>query len=217
MNQGFYPGWLRLWHALHGVTFVVLLASGLRIHYADVGATSASFAWGVRMHDVAGVIYTGLWLWFVVANAVSANVRHYRLARGAMASSARQLRWYLLGMLRGEPRPFRRSGEHKFNPLQAGTYLVVMYALVPAVTVSGCFLYFPQLAPETVAGAGGVWPMALVHLGAAWALSLFLIVHLYMITTGPTLGAYAREMFAGQAPASVGTDLADQNSTSEGT
>lgn len=192
-----YPLWLRRWHAMHGLAFVLLLFSGLRVHYADASWAGFPFAWAVRLHDAAGLVLVGLWVWFVIANALSGNAVQYRPHRTALRDAARQLRWYVTGMLRQQAPPFQRTADRKFNPLQGASYLVVMYALLPACAVSGCFLFFPELAPDQVAGGGGVWPMALIHLAAAWALSMFFVIHLYMITTGPTPTTFLRELRSG--------------------
>lgn len=194
---GPYPAWIRVWHTIHGVVFLALLASGLALHYPVGTVASLPFDWAVRLHNVFGLCLVCLWGLFVALNATGRNGRHYRPRRMLLAASWKQARYYAGGYLRGEPFPFRRGPWRKFNPLQQLSYLVVMYGVVPVSALSGTLLFFPELAPTQVAGSAGVWPMALVHLGAGWTLSLFLVLHAYMITTGPTLGFYLHELMAG--------------------
>ena len=51
--------------------------------------------------------------------------------------------------------------------------------------------------PALVDALGGLRPVALVHTAGAFAMLSFLVVHLYMITTGKTLGSNLRSMLTG--------------------
>lgn len=192
-----YPLWLRVWHGVHALLFLLLVVTGLSLHYAGEPVAVFDFPLAVRAHNAVGVVYCGTWVAFMVLNVRTMNVVYYRPPRPFARPLARQLHWYAIGMFRRRKRPYPHSRNRKFNPLQLATYLVVMYALHPALLVSGVFLLFPRLAPEQVAGAGGVWPIALVHLASAWLLSLFLVLHLYMITTGRRPLSYLREIITG--------------------
>jgi len=56
---------------------------------------------------------------------------------------------------------------------------------------------FSVYLPETLFGLGSVWLVAMIHLAVAWMLVLFLITHLYMITTGDTPTSNIRSMLTG--------------------
>ena len=73
----------------------------------------------------------------------------------------------------------------------------VMLVLLPVLVATGLLLLFPQLAPERVMGAGGIWPMAVAHSIAAYLLTLFLVSHVYLTTTGETPLSDIREMLTG--------------------
>ena len=217
MTDELYPLWLRAWHGLHALCFLVLGATGLSLHYNGEWFAVLRFDIAIRLHDSSGIALIALYVLFVVANAKS-NMRHYSLPRPIVGSLLRQLRWYLKGMFNGDPRPFPRARTKKLNPLQSATYLVVMYALTPASVMSGIALMVPQFAPERVAGAGGVWPMALLHLATGWGLSLFLLLHIYMVTTGPRPHSYLVEIVRGLPASDLddGTlDATEPNLTSE--
>jgi thiosulfate reductase cytochrome b subunit len=192
-----YPLWLRVWHGLHALLFIALTVSGLSLHYAGTSLALLEFSLAVRVHDLTGILFSLAWVAFVVLNVRKKNVVFYRPPDRFARGLAEQLRWYVIGIFRHKRRPFPHSRNRKFNPLQLGSYLVVMYALCPAICVSGFILFFPELAPERVAGAGGVWPIALIHLALAWLLSLFLILHLYMVTTGKRPLSHLREIVTG--------------------
>jgi len=197
VSDALYPLWLRVWHGLHALLFLVLAATGLNLHYNGEAFALLPFDVAIRLHDIAGGCLVVLYVFFVVANPKTGNMKHYMLPLPIVRSLLIQLRWYFVGMFNGAPRPFPRGRDSKLNPLQSATYLVVMYAMTPASVLSGIALMMPQLAPERVAGAGGVWPMALMHLATGWFLSLFLLLHLYMITTGPRAHSYLMDMVRG--------------------
>lgn len=177
---------LRGWHLLQVVLIAGLLLSGLSMHYADSGFAPVPFRLAVRAHNVLGVANVVLWLGFLVMNARSGNARFYvaRL-RELPRELPRQLRYYAVGTFRGESEPFPPGSPTKFNPLQRLAYLSVMYGLTPLAVVSGLILLFPVIAPEQVLGHPGLWPTALVHLSAAYLLTLFVVVHVYMISAAP--------------------------------
>ena len=72
-----------------------------------------------------------------------------------------------------------------------------MYALMPLSVGSGVLLLFPILAPERALGRAGLWPMAMLHLTVGYLLTLFLVVHIYLATTGETFFSLIREMITG--------------------
>jgi thiosulfate reductase cytochrome b subunit len=68
---------------------------------------------------------------------------------------------------------------------------------MPVLIVTGLLLLFPELAPSKVLGAGGIWPMAVVHSIAGFLASLFMIGHIYLATTGEKVLTDFKEMITG--------------------
>ncbi len=81
--------------------------------------------------------------------------------------------------------------------MQQLTYLGVMYLLVPVLIVTGWFLLFPGMAPDRIAGHGGIWPMAVLHLVVAFFGTLFVIGHIYLATAGHTVTSNFESMVTG--------------------
>jgi thiosulfate reductase cytochrome b subunit len=66
------------------------------------------------------------------------------------------------------------------------------------VQISAGVLYLGvPLWPGLIDALGGLRLVALVHTAGAFAMLSFLVVHLYMITTGRTLGSNLRSMLTG--------------------
>ncbi|WP_462321270.1 cytochrome b/b6 domain-containing protein [Halochromatium sp.] len=178
-----YPIWLRLWHWLNALLFVTLVATGVSMHFSLHWLIPFDVA--VPVHNTSGVLLTVSWLTFMVGNFLSGNGKHYLInLRTLPQDLIAQTRYYLHGIFVGAPHPFHVSAEHKLNALQTLSYVGVMYGLMPILILSGWAFLFSTSLPETLFGIGTVWIIAMVHLVVAWMLVLFLIVHMYIITTG---------------------------------
>ncbi|MEE9280962.1 MAG: cytochrome b/b6 domain-containing protein, partial [Myxococcota bacterium] len=133
---------------------------------------------------------------FVVWNAASGHVRHYKPRDIHVIHSLMiQIRYYGYGMFRGDPPPL--SPGLRNNHVQQLAYTGVMYVLMPVSIATGVLLLFPILAPERALGRAGLWPMAMLHLSVGYLLTLFLVVHIYLATTGETFFSLYREMITG--------------------
>jgi thiosulfate reductase cytochrome b subunit len=192
-----YPGWVRLWHWTNALLFLTLIASGVSMHYAGA-EWLMPFPTARVVHNTAGILLTLAWLAFVVGNARTENGRHYRpRLQRLFGDVLAQTRYYLIGIFRQEPHPFPVTTAMKFNALQQLSYLGVMYGLMPLLISSGWAFLFSVYLPETLWGLGSVWVVAMAHVVTSYLLALFLLVHLYLITTGATVFANLRAMITG--------------------
>ncbi|WP_301101316.1 cytochrome b/b6 domain-containing protein, partial [Propionivibrio sp.] len=87
--------------------------------------------------------------------------------------------------------------EEHFNVLQALTYWNVMYLLMPTVVISGLVYLYPEFAPDKLFGFDGLLPVAMLHYLTAAAILLFMMSHIYLGTTGKTVGSMFKMMFTG--------------------
>ncbi len=197
-----YPGWVRAWHWINAALFIVLMVTGASMHFAGA-AWLLPFGTARMLHNVAGILISVAWVGFIVGNLVTGNGRHYRVRlRGFLGRLVAQSRYYAVGIFRNEPHPFHPSEEEKFNTLQQLSYLGVMHLMMPVLILSGLAFLLSVYLPETLFDLGGVaigtlWVVAMVHLTVAWLLSLFLLVHLYVITTGETPLTNLKAMLTG--------------------
>ncbi|WP_373509760.1 cytochrome b/b6 domain-containing protein [Thiocapsa sp.] len=192
-----YPVWLRLWHWMNALLFLTLITSGVSMHYAGADWLMP-FATARVVHNTAGILLTVGWIGFVAANARSANARHYRIRfRSLIGDLIAQTRYYMIGIFRLEPHPFQVTETMKFNALQQLSYLGVMYGLMPILVVSGWAFLYSVYLPETLLGVGSVWVVAMTHVVVSYLLALFLLVHIYIITTGETVFSNLRAMITG--------------------
>ncbi|RME31710.1 MAG: cytochrome B, partial [Candidatus Zixiibacteriota bacterium] len=50
-----YPLWLRIWHWSNALLFLVLIATGVSMHYASLDKPLVPFETAIAVHNVSGV------------------------------------------------------------------------------------------------------------------------------------------------------------------
>ena len=192
------PVWVRLWHWTNALLIIALGVTGISLHFADPDRLLVEFSLAVRIHNVAGVMLIFTYLFFVIANIVSGNWWQFvPKPPGIVKRILAQARWYAFGIFRGEPSPHEPSKEEHFNALQAVTYWSVMYLLMPVILFSGLIYLYPEFAPDKLFGFDGLLPIAMLHYLSAAAILLFMVSHIYLGTTGRTVGQMFKMMFTG--------------------
>ena len=182
-----YPKWLRAWHLLNALLFIILIVTGLSMQYTDLDNSKyvVGFAKAVKWHNYAAFILTASYVVFIIGNAFTNNGRYYRINReNFWHDLIKQLRFYSLGMFRGEKHPFPVTEERKFNPLQKVTYVFAMYLGMPLLIISGFVLLFPEVALDNVFGMSGLVLNDVLHIASGFLLSIFMIIHIYTCTLG---------------------------------
>ncbi|HIJ85862.1 MAG: Transrane di-heme cytochrome [Magnetococcales bacterium] len=193
-----YPLWLRIWHWSHAALFILLLISGISLHFANPNAPLIPFATARVLHNLCGLFLSFEFLVFVLANGISGNVRHYRpVMKNLSQRLMKQADFYARGIFAGLSHPFPPTWEQKFNPLQQMTYLTIMYLVVPLIIVTGFMLWVPEWAPEQIFGMDGLWPAAVLHYLVGVALAVFFVGHVYLVTVGKTMTSQIEKMLTG--------------------
>ncbi|MBI5114748.1 MAG: cytochrome b/b6 domain-containing protein [Rhodovulum sp.] len=192
------PLWLRLWHWSNAVLIIVLAVTGASLHFADSTLVPVSFATAAQIHDLAGMSLAGLYVFFVIANAVTGNWWQYiPKPPDIMARSLKVTRYYAYGIMRGERDPHEPTPDTNFNDMQASAYLVVMYLMMPVVVITGLIFMFPQTAPDRLFGFDGLFPIAVLHYVTGAGVVLFAILHVYLGTLGHTATSQYKTMITG--------------------
>jgi thiosulfate reductase cytochrome b subunit len=205
-----YPVWLRAWHWLNAIVFFASLLTGLSMHFAM--GWLIPFDVAVPVHNTSGILLTISWVAFLIGNLIGGNGKHYLVNLRALPMDLfRQVRYYVYGIFVNEPHPFHVSAEHKLNALQTLSYVGVMYGLMPLLIISGWAFLFSGELPDTLFGIGSIWIVAMAHLLLAWMMLLFIVVHMYIITTGETPTTNLKAMVTGWHR--EGTSAEDQATT----
>ena len=181
----------RFWHWAQALLILVMLFTGFVIHGTH---SLIGFADAVIVHTVAALLLITLWLFAIFWHFTTGTWRHYLPTRQGLWQV---VRYYAYGIFRGERHPYHRAYWRKHNPLQALSYLGLKLVLFPAIWLSGlAYLFYFWWRPDASAGTM-LESVAVVHLLAAYATGAFLIIHLYLLTTGESLRAHLRPMVDG--------------------
>ena len=180
----------RFWHWAQALLIIGMLVTGFEIHgsYRLLGFTLAH-----QVHTVAAWALITLWVFAIFWHFTTGEWRQYI---PTMQGVDKIIRHYAWGIFKGEPHPFKVTRARKHNPMQAQAYLAVKVLINPLVWVSGLlYLYYNELATQ---GHGlDLGNIALAHTIGAFMMLAFLIVHVYLITTGHTVTAHLKAMITG--------------------
>jgi len=193
-----YPVWIRLWHSVNALTFILLLVTGLSLHYSTAEFSLIPFRTSVAIHNICGIILTFNFGIFVLGNMFTRNGDYYRKWRKNLWPKLwKQFHFYAIGIFKGDPHPFPITKKQKFNPLQKVSYVFAMYLGMPLLIVSGIALLFPEKISNTIFNISGLLFYDVLHVIVGFVLSLFLVIHLYTCTLGDKPGTLFKSMING--------------------
>jgi thiosulfate reductase cytochrome b subunit len=182
-----YPKWIRIWHLINALMFLILIITGISMQYTDKDNTAyvVGFAKAVKWHNFAALVLVFNYIVFVSGNLLTKNGKYYRIGRmDFMLNLGKQLKYYSFGMFKGDKHPFPVTEERKFNPLQKLTYVLAMYVAFPLLIISGIGLLLPEITIKTFFGISGLILTDILHITMGFSLSIFMIIHIYTCTLG---------------------------------
>ena len=185
-----YTRFERFWHWFQAFLIIFLLVTGFEVHGScKIFGYAAACHW----HNLAGMTLLLLSAFAIFWHLTTGQWRHYR---PRIENLQKIIAYYLVGIMRGERHPFHKSEERKLNPLQALSYLFLKVVLLPLQLLSGLLYYYYNdwISWGWAARLDGV---AFLHTAMAFVLLLFLVVHIYLTTTGGTLLSYTQSMITG--------------------
>ncbi len=190
--------WVRLWHWINAVLIITLIVSGFSLHYSGTNLAILKFALARQVHNFCGVTLCINYAFFFTGNILSGHWWQY-LPRGEGFAERMwlQFRFYSWGIFKGEPHPFPTTPEDNYNPLQQITYWALMYILMPLLMVTGLIYLYPTVAPDHWFGVDGLLPIAVTHYVVGFMIFLYLLLHLYLCTTGKKITTLIMMMITG--------------------
>lgn len=185
-----YSKFERFWHWTQGVLVILLGVTGFEIHdtFKLFGYETA-----VRLHSAASwaflmlIALAGFWL--IIS-------KQYKNFIPTSKNFKAQVNYYLSGIFKGAVHPTKKTKLDKLNPLQRVVYLGLIILVFPVQLISG-FLYMYYHYPNRPFELAGLEVVAVIHVLGAFLLVVFLIVHLYLITTGHTPLTNLKAMITG--------------------
>ena len=185
-----YTRFERFWHWFQAFLIIFLLVTGFEVHGS---CKIFGYAAACRWHNLAGMTLLLLSAFAIFWHLTTGQWRHYR---PSFENLQKIIGYYIVGIMRGERHPFHKSEEQKLNSLQALSYLFLKVVLLPLQLLSGLLYYYYNdwVNWGWTARLDGV---AFLHTAMAFVMLLFLVVHIYLTTTGGTLLSYTQSMITG--------------------
>ena len=181
----------RFWHWSQALLIIFMLVTGFEIHgsYDLLGYDRA-----VDLHATAAWLLIGLWLFALFWHVTTGEWRQYIPTTDRLRA---MVRYYLTGIFTDAPHPFRQTTLRKHNPLQRLAYLFILVLVNPLIWISGwLYLFYADWARVGLDGLSLAW-VATLHTIGAFVMLIFLIAHLYLITTGHTPASHLKAMITG--------------------
>jgi thiosulfate reductase cytochrome b subunit len=192
---------------LQAVAILTLVVSGVSVHFPDTLGI-LPFGAAVQVHNIVAFVVVINALFAAFYHLASGEIRKFLPEpRDFLGRAIVLARYYLRGIFRGEAHPFQKTPHRKLNVLQQVTYLAILNVLLPVQVVTGLGIWGAQRWPELAATLGGLTFLASLHTLAAWLFAAFLLMHVYLTTTGRTPFAYVNAMVAGWEMVREDTDL----------
>jgi thiosulfate reductase cytochrome b subunit len=185
-----YKGFERFWHWAQTLLIFFLMLTGFEIHgsYQLFG-----YEFAVTWHNIAAWAFAVLIIFAIFWHLTTDAWRQYVPTKTNLKA---QIDYYLSGIFKNAPHPVGKRTLSKLNPLQILVYLGLKILVIPVMVLSGfTYLYFNYPIPGLEFNSLEL--VAVIHTLGAYFLIVFVLVHVYLITTGHTVGSNLRAMVTG--------------------
>ncbi len=189
-----YKKYERFWHWTQAFLVVFLAFTGFEVHgsFSFFGYESA-----VDLHNKSAWALIILTVFTIFWHFTTGEWRQYLPTTKNLKA---QIEYYLTGIFRNAPHPVRKTILSKLNPLQRIVYFMLKVMLFPIMIITGLLYMFYRYQWQgemKSIGIESIEPIALLHTVGAYLIIAFVIVHLYLITTGHTISSNLNAMITG--------------------
>ena len=181
----------RIWHWSQAASIFILIFTGLAIHGVN---PLINFETAVTVHTAVALALLLLWVFASLWLLTTGQWHHYIPTEKNLLNVAR---FYAFGIFKGESHPYRKTYLRKHNPLQAITYLLVKTMIFPAIWISGIAYLLISIGQGDFLNFIGIEFIAFAHTVAAIAVIVFIIAHIYLLTTGHSFKEHVKPMITG--------------------
>jgi len=185
-----YKGYERFWHWSQAVLVFTLILTGFEIHSSY---TLFGFETSVHIHNIAAWSFLVLTVFTIFWDFTTDEWKQYLPTSKNLKA---QIHFYLSGIFKNAPHPAGKSILSKLNPLQRIVYGGLKIMVFPVMFLTG-FLYYFFHYPVQGIELSSLETIAIFHTLGAFAVVAFTIIHLYLITTGHTVGSNLKAMITG--------------------
>ncbi len=197
-----YTKFIRFWHWSQALTIISLAITGFEVHGT---LRLFGFDTAVKIHNVAGLTLVALALMMFFYYFTTGEWKQYKPNKDSIRT---QIHYYTSGILKGEPHPYHKTELSRLNPLQRITYLNFKVIILPFMGITGTMYLYKEYLSYLNLPLFVLKNVAVFHTAGAFVLVSFVIVHVYMTTTGHTIFSNIKAMITGQEEIAVESEAA---------
>ena len=187
-----YKRYERFWHWSQALLIIGMMITGCEVQgsYALIGFQKA-----VQLHSLAAWTLLTLWAFTIFWQFTTGEWRQYL---PSLKNVLAMVNYYVIGIFRDAPHPFRKTVVQKHNPLQRLAYLALLAFISPLIWISGLFyLFYGDWAALGIDQYLSLEWVAVAHTAGAFMITAFFFIHVYLTTTGHTVFAHIKAMITG--------------------
>lgn len=186
----------RIWHWVQALSIVMLIITGVMIHWPEW--FPGWFDYAVKLHNWFGWLAVISFVVWLIYNLVTRRIKHYIPTKEDVPGGmVKQAKFYGYGIFKHDPHPYAPSEDNKFNPLQKIAYFQFQALLLPILLLSGLLYMYPEFFKPVINAIGGLTVLAIIHLILGGLFAAFLVAHIYLATTGETVGENFKAIITG--------------------
>lgn len=185
-----YNKYNRFWHWTQATLIMFLAMTGLEVHgtfqlfgYENAVMFHNNAAWAL----IVLIIFTMFW---------DFSIGEWRQYVPTLSFMKEQINYYIIGIFKNAPHPVHKTKYTKFNPLQRMTYFGLKLLVIPVMIGSGLLYFYFFSTIHNGTNLDLTW-IAHTHTFGAFILIGFVIIHVYLTTTGHTPTSSIKAMVTG--------------------
>lgn len=186
-----YPRFERLWHWTQALLIFTLIFTGLGLNGLH---HILPFGPAVMFHTIAALALLVIWIFATFWLFTTGTWKQFVPSLDGLVEV---IKFYGWGVFHGEDHPHKKMIWRKHNPLQVLAYFGLKMFIFPMVWITG-IIYLTYNFWEDTANAGVIiMVVANLHLLAAYIVSAFVIIHVYLLTIGHGFRSHVKPMITG--------------------
>lgn len=209
-----YKRFERFWHWSQAALIFFLALTGFEVHDS---IHVFGYEKAVEFHRIASYAFLVLIVFAIFWHFTTEEWKQYI---PTFKNIKAQVYYYTMGIFKHEPHPTQKDKWQKLNPLQIFTYLGFKILIVPVMVISGLLYMFHKTINVNNIVVISHFKLATIatwHTFGAFVLIAFIIVHVYMTTTGETPTSNIKAMLTGYGDEEGEDELSESKLEAKGT
>ena len=187
-----YKGYERFWHWSQAFLIISLLFTGFGLHGLH---HLIPFPLAVLLHTGAAILLITLWVFTIFWWFTTGEWKQFFPKNENLWTI---MKYYAWGILQGASKPYHKRLHSKQNPLQALTYVALTFFIGATLWSTGIAYLLYNFWEGHSWSNQAFTIVVFLHTAAAWGMAIFVVIHVYMATTGKPWYHYIHSMVTGK-------------------